>query len=381
MTSSQPPAWAELVQLVPIVSFALPFVSRGEVDIGRAATGFVVGAVLAVAISLLLVRLGHVQNPILIGTGLWLCLGALAFNVPLPALARWLASTQAFGLFVAAFGVGLVTTMFSPAGYIGCRQGDASWVRRASVALLLATGLVAAWAFWFRTDVRIGGGLPFIVLNVTRRIMIRRAPRSVAAMAALFATCVGAAPASAQPWIEGRAGAGVTSGHFEFEKEYQSSTTGQPAIAHAEGGPFGIAIALGVVGGYALNRQFALGLTGRLELAPYVEEATPLYSTVDAHLLAAAGSTFAFRPTRSLELRVAPEWAFARFTGSTLDIGADDNVYEHENVDGPGLGFSFSYCSEPGWGFATAVNVARLSSEHTSFTLLTVTLLASYSTW
>jgi hypothetical protein len=187
--------------------------------------------------------------------------------------------------------------------------------------------------------------------------------------------------ASAGPWIEGRAGAGVTSGHFEFDKEYESATFGGTAIAHGEGGPFGIAIALGVVGGYALNRQFALGVSARVELAPYIEKVTPLYSTVDAHLLAGVGSTFAFRPARSLELRVAPEWAFARFAGSTLDIGAEDNVFEHENVNGPGLGFSLGYCSEPGWGFATAANVARLSSEHTSFTLLTVTLLASYSTW
>jgi hypothetical protein len=169
--------WAELVQLVPIVSFALPFVTKGEVDIGRAATGFVVGALLAVAISVLVARLGHVLNPILVGTGLWLCLGAVAFNVPVTALASSLERTQAFGLFVAAFGVGIVATLWSAPGYIGCRHGDARWIRHASVALLAVTALAAAWAFWFRADVRLGGGLPFIVLNVTRRIMIRRAPR------------------------------------------------------------------------------------------------------------------------------------------------------------------------------------------------------------
>ena len=126
----------------------------------------------------LLVRLGRVLNPILVGTGLWLCLGAVAFNVPVAALALWLGETQAFGLFVAAFGVGIVTTLFSPSGYIGCQHRDARWVRRASAALLALTGLAAAWAFWFRADVRLGGGLPFIVVNVVRRIMIRRAPRS-----------------------------------------------------------------------------------------------------------------------------------------------------------------------------------------------------------
>ena len=172
------PVWAELVQLVPVVSFALPFVVKGEVDIARAATGFAVGAVLAVAISALLVRLGHVLNPVLVGTGLWLCLGAIAFNVPVAALAEWLGRTQAFGLFVAAFGVGVVPTLVSASGDVGCRHPDARWVPRASHALIALTGLAAVWAFWFRADVRLGGGLPFIVVNVVRRIMIRRAPRS-----------------------------------------------------------------------------------------------------------------------------------------------------------------------------------------------------------
>jgi hypothetical protein len=172
------PAWAELVQLVPVVSFALPFVLKGEVDIGRAATGFAVGAVLAVAISALVVRLGHVLNPILVGTGVWLCLGAIAFNVPVRPLAEALVETQALGLFVAAFIVGVLTMLVARSGYIGCRHDDSRWVRRASAALLALTGLAAVWAFWFRADVRLGGGLPFIVVNVVRRIMIRRAPRS-----------------------------------------------------------------------------------------------------------------------------------------------------------------------------------------------------------
>ncbi len=187
--------------------------------------------------------------------------------------------------------------------------------------------------------------------------------------------------ASAGPWFEGRGGAGVTSGHWEWEGEFVDSETGQTMIAHDESGPFGIAFGLGAVGGYALNRQFALGLTGRIELSPYLEEAHPRYGSVEMHLLWALGSTFAFRPVRSLELRIAPEWAFARFVGSRTDIGADDNVFEFENVNGPGLGFSLGYVSEPGWGFSTAANVVVLSAEHTHLTTLTFSLLASYSTW
>lgn len=187
--------------------------------------------------------------------------------------------------------------------------------------------------------------------------------------------------ASAGPWFEGRAGAGVTSGHFEWEDQYIDAETGERAIAHDEGGPFGIAFGLGAVGGYAVNQQTALGITGRIEIAPYLEDANPRYASVDLHLLWALGSTFAFRPARSFELRVTPEWAFASFAGSTQDIGADDNVFAFEDVSGPGLGFSLGYQSAPGWGFSTAANVVVLSGEHTKLTMLTLTLLASYSTW
>ena len=37
--SSQNPVWAELVQLVPVLSLALPFVLQGAVDLSRAANG------------------------------------------------------------------------------------------------------------------------------------------------------------------------------------------------------------------------------------------------------------------------------------------------------------------------------------------------------
>jgi hypothetical protein len=172
------PAWAELIQLLPILSLALPFMLEGKVDLGRAGGGFLLGAALMPAISVLVVLRGHVLNPILIGVGLWLGVGALAFQLRLEAVAGWLGSTQAFGLFLAAFAVGVVTTFLSPQGYVGVRSSDARWLRRASLALLGLTAAIMGWAWWFRHDIRLGGGAPFIVLNVARRALGRaRAPR------------------------------------------------------------------------------------------------------------------------------------------------------------------------------------------------------------
>jgi hypothetical protein len=180
MRPSQNPAWVELVQLVPVVSFALPFVLSGEVDLSQADSGFLLGAVLFVVVTGLVAAKKHVLNPILIGTGLWLVVGAVAFSIPVPPLAAWLVSVQALALFLGAAAVGVVTTFGSPYGYIGGRAANRAWVRKSSLALLLLTVAALGWAWVFRGDVRVGGGLPFIVLNVARRVILRRAPRAEA---------------------------------------------------------------------------------------------------------------------------------------------------------------------------------------------------------
>ncbi len=168
------PPWVELVQLVPVVSLALPFVLAGSVDLERAGPGFVLGASLTVPVTAAVLWRGHVLNPILVATALWLWVGAVALPLGLEPVASWLADTQAFGLFAASLLVGAAATA-TPTGYIGARHPDPVWVRRASLGLLGLTLVAVAWAWVFRHDVRLGGGLPFITLNVTRRVLLARA--------------------------------------------------------------------------------------------------------------------------------------------------------------------------------------------------------------
>jgi hypothetical protein len=178
MATPRNPVWAEIAQLVPIISLALPFIVAGKVDLDRAGSGFLLGALLTVPISAAVVMRKHLLNPILIGTGLWLWLGAIAFQFHVAPLAEWLTRTQAFGLFVAALGAGIAATLLSPWGYIACGSSDPRWNRKASLSLLGFTLVIVGWAWLFRHDIRLGGGLPFIVLNVVRRWLGRSAPRA-----------------------------------------------------------------------------------------------------------------------------------------------------------------------------------------------------------
>jgi hypothetical protein len=192
----------------------------------------------------------------------------------------------------------------------------------------------------------------------------------------VLSTALISEPARAELWGEGRAGTGISSGHYEFEKPYRR-LAGDEAIAHDEGGPLGIPIMLGAVGGYALSPTVGLGIAGRVELTPYFESVRPRYAEVSMHLLAGVGPTLVLRPGKSLDLRLATQWIWGRFAGSIEDIGAEDNVFDIEAVSGPGGYLSVGCCAEPGFGIAAEVHVARLTGNHTLFIPVTMTLVAT----
>jgi hypothetical protein len=166
------PVWAELAQLVPVITLAFPIVTGGAVDLARLGGAFSLATALAVVTTAAVARAGAVLNPIVVGTNLWLLMGAIAFGVGVPAMADLLSQYQGLVLFV-AIGTTLIVSMGTPTGAIGAR-GPASWVRSRSLVLLAAAALAVTWSAWFHEDVRLGGGLPFIALNVLRRATIAR---------------------------------------------------------------------------------------------------------------------------------------------------------------------------------------------------------------
>jgi hypothetical protein len=189
-----------------------------------------------------------------------------------------------------------------------------------------------------------------------------------------------AAPsAHAELFGEGRAGAGLGSGHFEFEKNYQNDM-GFIVPAQDEGGPIGIPIVLEAMGGYAVSDSVALGLVVRGELSPYVVRIEPRYATIGAHLHAGVGPMLALRPGKSLDLRIAMEWMTAHPWGATEYQLAPDNVFELEALSGPGALLSLGCCAQRGFGIAAELHAAWLKAEHTRFLPVTFAVLATWAT-
>jgi hypothetical protein len=164
----------EVIQFAPILTLASTFVVSGEVDLERAGTLFVVAAAEALVITGVLAAFRLALNPILLGTNLWLVIGALAFGLSIEPLAALVSRTRAVGLFGCALIVGGLLTAFAPRGYVGVELRDRGTVRRGSLIMLALTAVALVWSWSFVADIRLGGGLPFIALNVSRRVLARR---------------------------------------------------------------------------------------------------------------------------------------------------------------------------------------------------------------
>ena len=164
----------EAVQFVPLLTFAAPFVLAGAVDLSAAGSSFALAGILAMVLSGVLVALKVAQNPILVGVNVWLVVGAAAFAVPLEALEAAYVTQQAITLFVGIALVALVQNLAVPGGFLGSVDLPPATVRRASWVLWAVALLAIAWSAAFHGEIRVGGALPFIALNVVRRMMLRR---------------------------------------------------------------------------------------------------------------------------------------------------------------------------------------------------------------
>ncbi|MBN2531157.1 MAG: hypothetical protein JXR76_32530 [Deltaproteobacteria bacterium] len=167
--------FAEIIQFVPIISLASSFIVSGGIDLNRAGILFVISGLMALCITIWLLVAKITQNPILLASNIWLMFGAVAFGVPIAPLARLLGQTNAVLLFATLVGFGIIRVITKPkTGFIGMTDAPANVIRNLSLVLLGLSIAALAWAILFKDNIRLGGGLPFIVLNVTRRIIIKR---------------------------------------------------------------------------------------------------------------------------------------------------------------------------------------------------------------
>ncbi len=166
--------WAfALVQFFPLSLFATYAYWRGTPTGDRWVTAFELGAAAAILEFVICFSQPRVANRLVLAANLYLVVaGAAAF-----AHQSWLLNIygvfQESGIFLFMFAVGIVTTFWSAAGYVGAEVSSASKtdIRRASIWLVSATVLALGASRVFRGDRTWAAVVPIIALAVAQRVL------------------------------------------------------------------------------------------------------------------------------------------------------------------------------------------------------------------
>ena len=164
-----------LIGFIALAFFAYLAFGRGQTTDESFVFAFKASSFLAIGELVFLLARTAPANRLILGANLWLIAGgAAAFTQQW----WWLRVYQQFGeasLFLAILMVGVVSTLFTPSGFIG-KLGPRLSVQRSSLLLLVAVGCALAVAVYFRGNVKYAAVIPIIALSWLNRLLRHRLP-------------------------------------------------------------------------------------------------------------------------------------------------------------------------------------------------------------
>ncbi|MBI5483506.1 MAG: hypothetical protein HY888_03465 [Deltaproteobacteria bacterium] len=163
-----------LFQFVPLTVFTFYSFRTGVPTQERLFNGFMIGAVVAVIQLLWLMRQQRPANRLVLGANLWLIIGGAAVFLQLWGVLKIYRELREAGVLAGMFEIGIVTTLFSPAGYVGSMNGEAALVRKYSYLLLFATMLALLFGLYFRGNTLLAAVIPIVILAVLNRLFNKK---------------------------------------------------------------------------------------------------------------------------------------------------------------------------------------------------------------
>jgi hypothetical protein len=164
-----------LIGFIALAFFAYLAFGRGQTTDESFVYAFKASSLLAIGeLAFLLARTAP-ANRLILGANLWLIAGGAA---GFTEQWWWLRVYQQFGeasLFLAILLVGVVSTLFTPSGFIA-KLGPSVSVQRSSLLLLVAVGCALAVAVYFRGHVKYAAVIPVIALSWLNRLLRHKLP-------------------------------------------------------------------------------------------------------------------------------------------------------------------------------------------------------------
>ncbi len=153
-----------ILEAVPLIVFLIS-VSFIDTTVPMNWQGpFVLSGSVALSVILIFLYKKLLLNRIFLGINLYLFSGGLAFITHQWWLNRIYDSLQASGILIWVIGVGVITTLISPKGFIGIESPEKNNMKKYSFFLLTASVIAFAVSFGFQGNRILSESIPFVGL-------------------------------------------------------------------------------------------------------------------------------------------------------------------------------------------------------------------------
>ncbi len=169
----KPKQWLARIMLLPLLGFML-YVRFAGMTLKAWENGFIFGGFLALAVTLILLQKKVIMDRIMLGVNLFLCIGGLGFLFNLKTILKWYGMTKGGPFFSCIAAVGLLSTLFTKAGFLGASNKTKEAVRYGSFLLLAATVVALIWSLQMDASGLLWAvAVPFFVLKMIQRQLER----------------------------------------------------------------------------------------------------------------------------------------------------------------------------------------------------------------
>jgi len=158
-------------QFLPISFFSSYAFWQGQPNNERWLDAFMLAAVVGIAQFIALLLMKKPMSRLVMATNLFLILGGIAVYFHQWWFLELYAQGQELSIFIFIITVGLVTTWFSSAGFIGVICDDKRQLKHKSYYLLLASVFGLFISFTFSGDIFYSAVLPIVALALLQRYL------------------------------------------------------------------------------------------------------------------------------------------------------------------------------------------------------------------
>jgi hypothetical protein len=167
----RPNNWLLYLHSLPIIIF-MSYARYYDMSEQAWVGAFELAAVTAIGVIFILWQQNILFDRIMLGLNIFLIIGAIGFLFNNETILQWYSTSHGGPLFMCIVLVGIVSMIFTKAGFIGVQHKNKDAVRYASFLLLVATFIALVWSVSADADGLFWAvALPLVILSIVRHLL------------------------------------------------------------------------------------------------------------------------------------------------------------------------------------------------------------------